>query len=944
MEESMAARGCKTSEEEEMKAEMEEWKRKFPAFPYKPYSIQIDFMNALYQSLNNGGISMLESPTEYQELWNLIRVVMIHDAGTGKTLSIICSALQWLVDGKKQHNSVSGNRCSSDDEPDWMRNYMVNKENQSQEKKKAWKNHDKVKQGESIMDLFGDKSGDGSVIGNGKRENSRKVGLLESSDEEEFLVEEYESDEKEDIDGGKCKRKANGVCISSSSEEEDDEDGVDRCEDKGGGLKVYFCSRTHSQLSQFVKELRKTVFASELNVVSLGSRKNFCINEEVLKLGNAAHINERCLELQKTKKCEASKIKNLGPRGRVRRTKASSGCSLLRKPKLQKEFRSEVLQQEALDIEDIVHLGSRLGTCPYYGSRSMVPSADLVVLPYQSLLLKSSRESLGLDLKDNVVIIDEAHNLADSLISMYDAKVTFSQLENVHHSLESYLERFCNLLGPGNRRYIQTLMVLTRAFLQVLLHEDETDENATCCDPEKAAEVKPMAINDFLFSLNIDNINFVKLIHYVKESNIIHKVSGYGDKVASFQKRNNLAGETHQAESTLSGFRALVEMLLSLTNKNADGRIILSRTRSKISKQPEGYIKYVMLSGEKIFFEIVNQAHAVILAGGTLQPIEETQERLFPWLPPEKLQLFSCSHIVPPESILPIAVSQGPSGLSFDFSYNSRILPKMMEELGLLLCNLVTVVPEGIVVFFSSFDYEAKVYDAWKVSGILQRIMKKKRLYREPRSSADVEAVLGEYKETIDRLSHLNPSEGQTSQNGAVLLAVVGGKISEGINFSDGMGRCIVVVGLPYPSPSDVELLERIKHMEGLEDTKPNNLSQKPVSNDYDSGDVRAGFDILRRCRRRGKEYYENLCMKAVNQSIGRAIRHINDYAAILLVDSRYATDPLKRSLSHPANKLPKWIKDRLISATGNYGEVHRMVNQFFKYNRKKETTFLNVA
>lgn len=37
--------------------------RKFAAFPYKAYSIQIDFMNALYNSLDKGGVSMLESPT-----------------------------------------------------------------------------------------------------------------------------------------------------------------------------------------------------------------------------------------------------------------------------------------------------------------------------------------------------------------------------------------------------------------------------------------------------------------------------------------------------------------------------------------------------------------------------------------------------------------------------------------------------------------------------------------------------------------------------------------------------------------------------------------------------------------------------------------------------------------------------------------------------------------
>ncbi|KAE9584608.1 putative DNA helicase [Lupinus albus] len=65
--------------------------------------------------------------------------------------------------------------------------------------------------------------------------------------------------------------------------------------------------------------------------------------------------------------------------------------------------------------------------------------------------------------------------------------------------------------------------------------------------------------------------------------------------------------------------------------------------------------------------------------------------------------------------------------------------------------------------------------------------------------------------------------------------------------------------------------------------------------------------------------------------SMGRAIRHINDYAAILLVDTRYACDSSKRSFPHPITKLPQWIKDCLVSSTNNYGEVHRLVHQFFK-------------
>lgn len=173
-----------------------------------------------------------------------------------------------------------------------------------------------------------------------------------------------------------------------------------------------------------------------------------------------------------------------------------------------------------------------------------------------------------------------------------------------------------------------------------------------------------------------------------------------------------------------------------------------------------------------------------------------------------------------------------------------------------------------MILFFSSFDYEGQVYDSWKESGIIGRIMKKKCIFREPRKSTDVEIVLKEYKETIDALVHSSSKQYPESRNGAILLAIVGGKVSEGINFSDGMGRCIVMVGLPYPSPADIELMERIKHIEGFDTSSGKNTKFKAERSWY-NGDAQAGLDILKSCKHRGKQYYENLCMKAVNQSIG---------------------------------------------------------------------------
>lgn len=99
----------------------------------------------------------------------------------------------------------------------------------------------------------------------------------------------------------------------------------------------------------------------------------------------------------------------------------------------------------------------------------------------------------------------------------------------MHRHVERYFVRFRNLLGPANRRYIQTLMVLINEFLRVLINEKDENLIDSRPDIEQASEERKasnftMTINDFLFELNIDNINLVKLLKYIKESHIMHKV------------------------------------------------------------------------------------------------------------------------------------------------------------------------------------------------------------------------------------------------------------------------------------------------------------------------------------------------------------------------------------------------------------------------------------
>ena len=70
--------------------------------------------------------------------------------------------------------------------------------------------------------------------------------------------------------------------------------------------------------------------------------------------------------------------------------------------------------------------------------------------------------------------------------------------------------------------------------------------------------------------------------------------------------------------------------------------------------------------------------------------------------------------------------------------------------------------------------------DRWAASGTLAQLSKRKQVFREPRAAREVDAVLRDYS--------------AASRAGAIIFCVVGAKMSEGLNFADGLARSVVVV------------------------------------------------------------------------------------------------------------------------------------------------------
>lgn len=68
---------------------------------------------------------------------------------------------------------------------------------------------------------------------------------------------------------------------------------------------------------------------------------------------------------------------------------------------------------EPWDIEDIVAIGKRHTLCPYYWSVQLAEDADIVFCPYNYILDPRIRAAVAIELENNIVILDEAHNIED---------------------------------------------------------------------------------------------------------------------------------------------------------------------------------------------------------------------------------------------------------------------------------------------------------------------------------------------------------------------------------------------------------------------------------------------------------------------------------------------------------------------------------------------------
>lgn len=465
-------------------------------FPFTPYTIQQEFMERLYDVIEKKQIGIFESPT-----------------GTGKSLTLTCGSLKWLLDDydavkaelKKTQLDLQGriSERTKAESADWLDTQFetIGLKEELQQLKVAYEYIQKYDR--KMMEL---------------RRNVHKMKRIKAFP---VTTKTTKNELPADAEKPQDKLEDSDLELDECNSSDEDADGnqeaeEDQPEKPYRPAKIFFCSRTHSQLVQVVNEIKGTAFKDRIRVSSLASRQIYCVNDEVRQSGSQSLINERCLDLQK-KSSTTSKADSDGNALKKSRQTKSTGCPYNNKANVD-QLKNEILS-DVLDIEDLITVARRERACPYYASRAAAADAQIVLLPYQLLLHKSTRLQSGIDIRDAIVIVDEAHNLMDTIAAIHSTEVTLEQLRTGLRQVGAYKAKFQARFKASNLLKIKQIEFIIKQLVRLLDQKDVSHR--------MVLGYELMAEAEFF------NLDLVKLLKFCDESRFAQKVQGLAQRNAN---------------------------------------------------------------------------------------------------------------------------------------------------------------------------------------------------------------------------------------------------------------------------------------------------------------------------------------------------------------------------------------------------------------------------
>lgn len=634
--------------------------------------------------------------------------------------------------------------------------------------------------------------------------------------------------------------------------------------------KIFITSRTHKQIAQLVNEMHRTSYRPSF--VVLGSRKHYCINQKVLSdvKREKKDLNEACKDLNRGKGANGSGD--------------SLPCRFF-KPVQDITKGGRPFPPPNKDIEDFVQEGEDESFCPYFGAMASIPDCEVIFAPYNYIIDPTIWKSMKLDgIGECVVIVDEAHNIEDVCRDSASFEITDEQLATVQRELSLLIPDLRKPASGIDESVIKAhesqghILAILNNWLR-----NSSSQNLRSSSQRRDFDSSTMIWNGNEIPIELDSIG-------LRPSTIsallldLDKITQHSETVLKGEKNINTSldiSATKKAFHISFGSLQILERLLDSLNSlfNNDKKDITSFSLVKYESITGGgggggagkkaiiSLGFWCWNPAIMFSKLTIKSKSVILTSGTLSPMDTFSSEL------------DCSfdnrlealHIIDDDQVLITCLPRGPSNTALIGNFHTMDSLAFQDDISNGLKDICEIVPGGVVCFVPSYSFMEKLKKRMIDIGVMGKIESIKKVFTEPRqgSPKEFEEFLSSYYRAIQ-------------QTGALLFAVYRGKISEGLDLKDANCRAVVPIGIPYPAFKDPKVILKREYNDRKRD---NSLT--------------------------GQQWYESQAFRALNQALGRCIRHRKDWGAILLLEQRFSSS---RNTQH----LSKWVRGRLSKEFGN--------------------------
>jgi DNA excision repair protein ERCC-2 len=468
--------------------------------------------------------------------------------------------------------------------------------------------------------------------------------------------------------------------------------------------------------------------------------------------------------------------------------------------------------------------------CPYEVTMLLAKDARVVITDYSYIFNETIREGffkrINRELNDCILVIDEGHNLPDRVKELATEKVSTltirrAQTELQKHRQEDHkhhLQQISELLarlasGMQDERHIsrdEFLSEIKRICPAEQLIDDLEEVAAMVREEQKSSSCG--AIADFLTAWAGEDDGFTRILARSEKRGPQRSSDGENGDNSEDRRSDEDNGERVEVQHSLFGRRADTAMAMP----SAANRPLIPLE-----------LRYRCLDPSLITKPVFDGAYSTIIMSGTLTPTSMYAELLGT----TNAGQLTLTSPFPAENRLNIIIPK----TTTKFTTRSA---QMYEEMAGICGQAINAVPGNSAIFFPSYNILAEVKQTLETRSHRTVFTEHPSFTKEER------------EELLERFR-------QYKHTGAVLLGVMGGSFSEGIDLPGDELRAVIIVGLPLGRP-DLE--------------------------------TKALIDYYQEKFGKGWEYgYTYPAFNKTLQSAGRCIRTETDRGAIIFLDERYA-------------------------------------------------------